>query len=312
MPHPATLLPAPARADQAARLLGLAALLLVGPWAGTAQAARLSVGASVCEISAFGQNCSSDSLDTANGASGPELGASAGLFASDAHAIQGWGVFHGSARVNYQTSVGQSDEGAGMRASAGGMSEEYWTLGGHTGKGYLSMIWSISGTTVTSGSGPLYDTDASFTLEASSWFRPHWSGERNTGQATTHAITQAGMPSRVQMDGALPFYFDEPLLLTLRAGVTAGAGYSTGYAGPSYSGYAEADFSHTAVLTGITVMDEQGNILDDITIAAESGTRYPLTSAVPEPSAAALLAAGGIAMLVAGRRRPSGRGISGG
>ena len=64
--------------------------------------------------------------------------------------------------------------------------------------------------------------------------------------------------------------------------------------GVNYSGL--ADFSSTAILTGIELIDSNGNLASGWTVTSASGTRYNAiqgtVSAVPEPGAIALLIGG--------------------
>jgi hypothetical protein len=84
------------------------------------------------------------------------------------------------------------------------------------------------------------------------------------------------------------------VLMTLRA-----SAYATNERGPRYM-QAKADLGHTGRLF-VDVLS------GDATVASHSGHRYAsgAVSPVPEPSATALLAAGGLCILVAARRRRS-------
>ena len=65
------------------------------------------------------------------------------------------------------------------------------------------------------------------------------------------------------------------------------------------------DFSHTARVQSLAVFDSTGNMLNDVTIQAASGTVYPTASAVPEPSSFALV---GLVLACAVYRRVGMRG----
>ncbi len=72
--------------------------------------------------------------------------------------------------------------------------------------------------------------------------------------------------------------------------------------GQTYSG--TSDFSSTLKLTGIQVVDANGNPVSGWTVTSASGTQYPLALSTPEPGAIALLMGACIpASLVALRRR---------
>jgi hypothetical protein len=53
---------------------------------------------------------------------------------------------------------------------------------------------------------------------------------------------------------------------------------------------ATADFSHTAILDQIVVLDSQNQVVPDFTIASASGTSYGPQGVVPEPASVVLLA----------------------
>ncbi len=77
--------------------------------------------------------------------------------------------------------------------------------------------------------------------------------------------------------------------------------------GVNYSGL--ADFSTTAILTGIELIDSAGNLASGWTVSSASGTRYNAiqgtSTAVPEPGAIALLICGGVSggLIFVRRRR---------
>jgi hypothetical protein len=72
--------------------------------------------------------------------------------------------------------------------------------------------------------------------------------------------------------------------------------------GQNYTGV--SDFSSTLKLTGIEVVDADGNPVSGWTVTSASGTRYPLAAATPEPGVTALLLSLGLpASFLALRRR---------
>ena len=53
---------------------------------------------------------------------------------------------------------------------------------------------------------------------------------------------------------------------------------------------ATADFSHTAILDQIVVLDSQNQVVPNFSIASASGTSYGPQGVVPEPASVVLLA----------------------
>jgi hypothetical protein len=64
-----------------------------------------------------------------------------------------------------------------------------------------------------------------------------------------------------------------------------------------------SDFSHTAVLNSVRLLDENHQPVANPTLVAESGTIYPLAgvAAVPEPSSVTLVLEGALAIWAARR-----------
>lgn len=53
-----------------------------------------------------------------------------------------------------------------------------------------------------------------------------------------------------------------------------------------------ADFLSTMLLTGISVLDSNGNVISGFSIQSDSGTQYGANGVVPEPASATMLALG--------------------
>jgi hypothetical protein len=70
--------------------------------------------------------------------------------------------------------------------------------------------------------------------------------------------------------------------------------FPVGFGCGSWSGGAFSDFSHTATLTGITLVDSSGNPITDFTVSAASGTPLDANGVVaaPEPMTLCLLGTG--------------------
>lgn len=253
-----------------------------------AQAASMNVGAQICYVD-VGQTCYQDSRT-----SPMEVGVQVNDGPNYASVVQDWGVFHADAMVSFSGRV-TPGHGEGVRATAGGTTVDTWTLGGHTGMGYLKLIWTVTGATQTSGSGPGYSSTAFLDLDVTTYAKMPENTSAN-GYATTGPLYGG---RTVEMQGTIPFWFGLPIRVTTSDYVYVSTGTDDSYIGTSFSGLAQASFGHTAVLTGIVAYDPQGQALDNLSISAESGTNYPL-SPVPEPASAWLLAVGAAALL--GRR----------
>ena len=60
----------------------------------------------------------------------------------------------------------------------------------------------------------------------------------------------------------------------------------------SWTGSGAVDFANTAVLTGIQLLDPNGNPITDFSVTSESGAQFGPNGAVPEPSGLFLVAGG--------------------
>ena len=87
----------------------------------------------------------------------------------------------------------------------------------------------------------------------------------------------------------LNFTFGVPFDVNVLTVVTAGGGYNVASPPLYYQLDASAAFSDTSRLTGIAATDLSGNPIANITLTAESGTRYPLATPVPEPETYGML-----------------------
>jgi len=209
----------------------------------------------------------------------------------------GYGIFKGSADASVYApgpNTPQIEMAFNLSSVATGRSDDTWVISGGTGKGYLQFTWTIDGSTssfsssATASPGSLYD-DAYLTLVAQVDARTGFSSYPVSTRSESGAIH--GGSSTYETD-KLPFYFDQPLDIFFIGQVWATLGSYGQFPGPRfYSGEAHADFSHTAILSGIQAYDAGGNLLSNVTISAESGTPYAVTS-VPEPGSAALLGVG--------------------
>jgi len=142
-------------------------------------------------------------------------------------------------------------------------------------------------------SGPIFTLMTASIQAGTPSFFPSGSSGAAGYVITPGSISGGGVFDTVPLD----LVFGTPFELTF--GVFA-------YALPRV-GSATSSFASTALLTGIDIFDAAGRPLDDFTIVSGSGTLYGphglQVAAVPEPTTAALLAAGLAGMFGAWRRR---------
>jgi hypothetical protein len=84
---------------------------------------------------------------------------------------------------------------------------------------------------------------------------------------------------------SVPFAFTFGTPVSIQAGLLAEAF-------PDTKSTVTTDFSTTAKLTGIKILDGSGNVVTDFAVQSASGTLYGAMGVVPEPSVAALVLTG--------------------
>jgi len=149
-----------------------------------------------------------------------------------------------------------------------------------SGSGTIELQFLVDGT----GSGP-YGACMSYQL-----------GSSPNGLNCTPIANEFFANAGLATSGPIAITFGQPTTLTI--GLIA-FGHISDYT--DTSGGFTVDLSHTASLGGFVVDDSVGNQLSNFTVTSGSGTSYPDTT-LPEPSTAALMTLGLIAMLAAGKR----------
>lgn len=289
----------------ASRAASAAALCLAAaPWQMALADHSLSAGAGACQVDEY----RSVYCDSSNGSGvdGP-LSFQAALGTGRASVSLDYGVFKGSADISLYKTASALPRNLNLDSVARGSATDTWLITGGTGIGYLQLTWSVDGTSSsfsqsTNGprSGGTY-ADAYLQMDAHISATTFGNVTLPT-ELTTGPVRESGTDL---MPGRAAFYFDRPINVVFTGTVIAMLGTNAQFAGAYFSGEAHADFSHTALLTGVEVYDASGVLLRNAAISAESGTMYPL-AAVPEASSAAMLLLG-ICTLGAWARRPSTR-----
>lgn len=173
-----------------------------------------------------------------------------------------------SSTLNGDDSLGAFSSYSSTGARSG--FRDVYTFGGGSGAGVADFVFSVSGT--TSQEGGAY---------ASGVFQyvPVVGGAEDWTAAQVFTAT-IGSPSVVPVD----FTFGQPTEFTIFF-------YALSEIWNWVPGSdATADFTHTAVLSGIDVYDEQNTPVDGFTIASASGTRYTANGVLSEPGSMCLAA----------------------
>jgi PEP-CTERM motif len=191
-----------------------------------------------------------------------------------------YGVFHGDASVNVNGPPDSGTNGDGFGAVVEGIDTESWTITGGTGTGQLALAWTITGSSspeVAVGGS----TDAFLSILAIA----------NGSALSTGDVTTSGVYPG--LGGFLTFQFGVPF--TIQFTDTVQADYAVTDDSQGTIGSASADFSNTAILTGVIITDAFGNPVPGALITSDSGVHFPLTSSdggstsTPEPGSLALV-----------------------
>ena len=186
-----------------------------------------------------------------------------------AQGTAGFGVLHDQASVflTGDNSLGAfpSFESTGARSGY----QDTYTIAGGTGSGTIDFAFQVTGTTASVGGG---------SAGALFQYVPVVNGREQFGQAVGYGVINGSATIPVS------FTFNQPTTFTIY--FYALAQISVWSSGSS----ATADFSHTAILDQIVVLDSQNQVVPDFTIASASGTSYGPQGVVPEPASVVLLA----------------------
>lgn len=158
--------------------------------------------------------------------------------------------------------------------SRSGFVDEYTFIGAE-GAGTAYFIFSIDGNTI-SRNGAF--GNSLFQYVPSRNGSLDWSAVQSFATADGEAVVEVPINFGTPMEMLISFYALAQVL-SWQAGASA-----------------EADFSHTAILSQIEVRNSAGQLVNDFRIVAASGTQYDANGvgagAVPEPGSAPLLLAG--------------------
>jgi hypothetical protein len=202
----------------------------------------------------------------------------------DAYGAANYGMLqaYGSALIS-GPSGGTPPDYAVVRGR-GAYRDIFTVLGGPAGSdGSMSLEFTVTGTSMTSSSTNL--AASGFILRLS-----------QSGGGYTDDVFESGIDG-VAVSAAIPIVFGQPF--EYEVWFTGGINildFSNG-------SYANADFYHTAILTGIGVLDANQNLIGDFQIQADSGTVYTAHGIVPEPSTFLLIGATVPFLLLLLRRR---------
>lgn len=141
--------------------------------------------------------------------------------------------------------------------------QDTYTIGGGTGTGTIEFFFQVTGTTSSAGGAlgnPLFQ------------YVPVVDGQEQFDQQVNYAVVNG------TAEISVPFTFNQPDTFTIYFYALAQINNWESESSAS------ADFSHTAILDQIVVLDSQNNVVPDFTIASASGTPYgPNGVLTPEP-----------------------------
>jgi hypothetical protein len=162
------------------------------------------------------------------------------------------------------------------------------TVQGGTGQGTMSFQFSVTGTSSASGGA---------TARPVVQYVPIVAGSEDFNNAILYNVVNgiATVP--------LTFTFGQPteyeIFFYALTQIFSNQGWASGSA-------ANADYFHTATLTGIDVRDAGGSAVNGFSIISGSGTQYGVNGVVPEPSTYSLVGLGTLALAairVRGKKR---------
>jgi hypothetical protein len=144
--------------------------------------------------------------------------------------------------------------------------------------GYLILGFTLDGTVAQSGS-----------LNAESYVDAFVGSGFGALNFTSSTAGTFFFPETFTFTYGTPFnlFFNLGTLAgTFNPGPTAGSIFPLTATAP---GSGDSDFSNTLVLTALDVVDSQGNPVNGVTFASQSGTPYSVNGVVPEPTTVLLL-----------------------
>lgn len=198
-----------------------------------------------------------------------------------------------SASITGNPAIGGAETDAFASAQMG----DLFTIGG-AGPRTGSLVFTITadGISTLKFNGPYGDTHNSYDVASLS---VNSSSTIAFNYGNSYVLDGSGALNTLQV--IVPYEFGA-------AQVTIGLGASARCIvyGPSTDCNANVDFSQTARITGLQVLDTNGNVVTGATITTGSGTDYN-ASAVPEPSSLLLLSSTTFALIPKLRRFKGGK-----